>query len=49
MRGVIVDTQTQFLNAAAGVPWFIPSTFSIDLTRPPYGHNRNLDFRKAFA
>ncbi|GGK62128.1 NmrA family NAD(P)-binding protein [Rufibacter glacialis] len=51
LRDVMVDTQTQLLNAAvaAGVPRFIPSDFSIDFTRLVYGHNRNLDFRKEFT
>lgn len=33
---------------AAGVPRFIPSDFAVDFTKLPYGHNRNLDFRKNF-
>lgn len=50
LRGVMVDAQTQLLNAAvaAGVPRFIPSDFSIDFTKLPKGQNRNLDFRKEF-
>jgi uncharacterized protein YbjT (DUF2867 family) len=40
LRGVIVDVQTQLLNAAvkAGVPRFIPSDYSIDFTRIPPGN-----------
>ncbi|WP_108213198.1 NmrA family NAD(P)-binding protein [Pontibacter mucosus] len=47
---VIVGIQTLLLNAAvaAGVPRFIPSDFAVDFTKLPYGHNRNLDFRKNF-
>lgn len=47
---VIVGIQTLLLNAAvaAGVPRFIPSDFAVDFTKLPYGHNRNLDFRKEF-
>lgn len=47
LREVIVDTQLRLLQAAvaAGVPRFIPSDFSIDFTKLPYGTNRNLDFR----
>lgn len=47
---VIVGIQTLLLNAAvaAGVPRFIPSDFAVDFTKLPYGHNRNLDFRKDF-
>ncbi len=50
LRGVIVDTQTVLLEAAiqVGVPRFIPSDFSIDFTRLPYGENRNLDLRRDF-
>lgn len=50
LRGVIVDAQTQLLNAAvkAGVPRFIPSDYSIDFTRIPAGKNRNLDLRREF-
>lgn len=50
LRDVIVDTQTQLLNAAvaAGVPRFIPSDYSIDYTKLPYGSNRNLDLRREF-
>ncbi|AMM50452.1 NmrA family protein [Rufibacter sp. DG15C] len=51
LRDVMVDTQTQLLNASvqASVPRFIPSDFSIDFTRLAYGKNRNLDFRKEFS
>ena len=47
---VMVGIQTLLLKAAvaAGVPRFIPSDFSIDFTKLPYGNNRNLDFRKEF-
>lgn len=47
---VIVGIQSLLLKAAvaAGVPRFIPSDFSIDFTRLPYGNNRNLDLRKEF-
>ncbi len=47
---VMVGIQSLLLNAAvaAGVPRFIPSDFAIDFTKLPYGHNRNLDFRKEF-
>jgi nucleoside-diphosphate-sugar epimerase len=50
LRGVIVETQTVLLEAAikAGVPRFIPSDFSIDFTKLPYGENRNLDLRRDF-
>lgn len=51
LREVIVETQTQLLEAAvaAGVPRFIPSDFSIDYTKLPYGSNRNLDLRREFS
>jgi nucleoside-diphosphate-sugar epimerase len=50
LRDVIVETQTLLLHAAvkAGVPRFIPSDFSIDLTKLPPGTNRNLDLRREF-
>ncbi|CAN5878352.1 hypothetical protein BH24BAC1_BH24BAC1_29290 [soil metagenome] len=50
LEDVIVDTQTRLLDAAlqAEVPRFIPSDFSIDFTKLPYGTNRNLDLRKKF-
>lgn len=50
LREVIVDTQTQLLEAAvkAGVPRFIPSDYCIDFTRLPVGSNRNLDLRREF-
>lgn len=50
LREVIVDTQTQLLDAAvaAGVPRFIPSDFSADFTRLPEGSNRNFDLRHEF-
>ncbi|PKV63550.1 NmrA family NAD(P)-binding protein [Pontibacter ramchanderi] len=48
---VMVGIQSLLLNAAlaAGVPRFIPSDFSIDFTKLPYGNNRNLDLRKEFG
>ncbi|GAA4495527.1 hypothetical protein GCM10023172_07390 [Hymenobacter ginsengisoli] len=51
LRDVIVDAQTQLLNAAvaAGVPRFIPSDYSIDYTKLPEGSNRNLDLRREFG
>jgi len=51
LRDVIVDSQTLILNAAiaAGVPRFIPSDFSSDITMIPAGENRNFDLRKEFA
>ena len=50
LREVIVDGQTQLLNAAiaAGVPRFIPSDFAADFTRLAEGDNRNFDLRKEF-
>lgn len=50
LRSVIVETQTVLLDAAinAGVPRFIPSDFSIDFTKLPYGQNRDLDLRRDF-
>ncbi|UOG77219.1 NmrA family NAD(P)-binding protein [Hymenobacter tibetensis] len=50
LRDVIVDTQARLLDAAvaAGVPRFIPSDYSIDYTKLPYGSNRNLDLRREF-
>jgi uncharacterized protein YbjT (DUF2867 family) len=50
LREVIVDTQTQLLNAAvgAGVPRFIPSDFSSDYTQQDPGANRNFDLRREF-
>ncbi|MBC6699199.1 NmrA family NAD(P)-binding protein [Hymenobacter puniceus] len=50
LREVIVDTQTQLLEAAvaAGIPRFIPSDFSADFTRLPEGSNRNFDLRREF-
>lgn len=51
LRGVIVDAQTQLLNAAleAGVPRFIPSDYCIDYTKLSPGSNRNLDLRREFS
>lgn len=50
LREVIVDAQTQLLNAAvaAGVPRFIPSDFASDYTQQAPGLNRNFDLRRAF-
>jgi nucleoside-diphosphate-sugar epimerase len=50
LREVVIDAQTLLLDAAvrAGVPRFIPSDFSIDFTKCPDGHNRNLDLRREF-
>ena len=50
LEDVIVEGQKRLLDAAveAGVPRFIPSDFSIDFTRLPFGTNRNLDLRKNF-
>jgi nucleoside-diphosphate-sugar epimerase len=50
LSDVIVDRQSVLLDAAvkAGVPRFIPSDFSIDFTKFPYGENRNLDLRRDF-
>ena len=50
LREVIVDAQTQLLNAAvsAKVPRFIPSGFAADYLKTPPGENRNFDLRKEF-
>ena len=50
LHEVIVDTQTQLLNAAvaAGVPRFIPSDFASDYTQQAPGANRNFDLRREF-
>jgi len=50
LRDVIVDIQSVLLEAAvrAGVPRFIPSDYSIDLTKLAPGSNRNLDLRREF-
>lgn len=50
LREVIVDGQTQLLNAAvaAGVPRFIPSDFAVDYTDLTPGDNRNFDLRREF-
>jgi uncharacterized protein YbjT (DUF2867 family) len=50
LRDVIVGTQSVLLDSAvrAGVPRFIPSDYSIDLTKLPAGSNRNLDLRREF-
>ena len=50
LRGVIVDGQTQLLDAAvaAGIPRFIPSDFAVDYTNLTPGDNRNFDLRREF-
>jgi nucleoside-diphosphate-sugar epimerase len=50
LREVIVDAQSALLEAAvaAGVPRFIPSDFSSDLTKLAPGENRNFDLRREF-
>jgi hypothetical protein len=50
LRDVIVDAQTQLLEAAiaVSVPRFIPSDFAADFTRLAEGDNRNFDLRKEF-
>ena len=50
LRDVIVDAQSVLLDAAvrAGVQRFIPSDYSIDLTKLAPGGNRNLDLRREF-
>ncbi len=50
LRDVIVEAQTVLLDAAikVDVPRFIPSDFSIDFTKFPFGENRNLDLRRDF-
>lgn len=50
LRDVIVDAQSSLLESAvaAGVPRFIPSDFSADLTRLLPGENRNFDLRRQF-
>lgn len=50
LRDVIVDAQTQLLEAAAktGAPRFIPSDYCIDYTKLEPGNNRNLDLRREF-
>lgn len=50
LHDVIVEAQTKLLQAAiaAGVPRFIPSDFSTDITLMPKGENRNFDLRKEF-
>lgn len=50
LRDVIVDGQTQLLNAAvaAGVPRFIPSDYAVDYTQLTPGDNRNFDLRREF-
>ncbi|MCF0056326.1 NmrA family NAD(P)-binding protein [Dyadobacter sp. CY356] len=50
LHDVIVEAQSKLLKAAiaAGVPRFIPSDFSTDITQMPEGENRNFDLRKEF-
>ena len=50
LHNVIVEAQSKLLDAAiaAGVPRFIPSDFSSDLTKIPEGENRNFDLRREF-
>ena len=50
LHSVIVEAQSKLLDAAiaAGVPRFIPSDFSSDLTKIPEGENRNFDLRREF-
>jgi NAD(P)-dependent dehydrogenase (short-subunit alcohol dehydrogenase family) len=50
LRETIVDAQSILLDAAvaAGVPRFIPSDYSSDITQVAEGENRNFDLRKEF-
>jgi NAD(P)-dependent dehydrogenase (short-subunit alcohol dehydrogenase family) len=50
LRETIVDAQSTLLDAAvaAGVPRFIPSDYSSDITQVAEGENRNFDLRKEF-
>jgi uncharacterized protein YbjT (DUF2867 family) len=50
LEPVILDLQSRLLDAAAaaGVPRFIPSDFSLDFTRTRPGDNRNMDLRRRF-
>ncbi len=50
LEDVIVGQQSALLNAAvaAGVPYFIPSDFSLDYTQTKAGENRNMDLRRKF-
>lgn len=50
LHDVIVEAQAKLLKVAvaAGVPRFIPSDFSTDITQMPEGENRNFDLRKDF-
>lgn len=50
LRDIIIDMQTQLLEAAAAaeVPRFIPSDFSIDYTKLLANENRNLSYRNEF-
>jgi hypothetical protein len=48
LRAVVVDAQATLVAAAAaaGVPRFIPSDYSLDFTKLSPGGNRNLDWRR---
>src|SRR5580704_9423480 len=48
LRAVVVDAQAALATAAAaaGVPRFIPSDYSLDFTKLSPGGNRNLDWRR---
>jgi len=51
LRDVIVDTQTDLLNAAVavGVKRFIPSDYAADFTKTADEPNRNFDMRRDFG
>ncbi|MET3897793.1 nucleoside-diphosphate-sugar epimerase [Devosia sp. UYZn731] len=51
LRDVIVDTQTDLLNAAVavGVKRFIPSDYAADFTKTADEPNRNFDMRREFG
>jgi hypothetical protein len=50
LRDVLVHAQSALVDAAAaaGVPRFIPSDYSIDFTKLAPGENRNLDLHRDF-
>ncbi len=50
LRETIVDAQSLLLEAAiaAAVPRFVPSDFSVDITKIAEGENRNFDLRREF-
>ncbi|MGB6546201.1 MAG: NmrA family NAD(P)-binding protein [Candidatus Acidiferrales bacterium] len=50
LEDVIVGVQSRLLNAAikAGARRFIPSDYSLDITKLPVGANRNFDLRLIF-